>query len=410
MNLREPLIAALSDAAWLEHSLTCQYLFAAFSLKTHPAEGGVDWPQLERIRAWKAELLSMARQEMAHHGMVCNLLMAIGGAPRFLDTGFPHATIYCPPYPTLQLLPFSEEALERFVCYERLQRPTAGAPSRDGGIGALYTAIRQALERADRETARLFIGPLEHQVGNPELRIRQGQFDVDLAKAHDLRSALALVDRMREHDHHERMEAMRRELVELTRASPGFAPARPVAPNPRLRPLEGGSDPVSLIRHPRTRAAAELFSAAHETLVLMLSRLYGRSSETDAEAEVLTRLAFFPLMTAVIRPLGELLTHMPLEEGATTPTAGAPFGTTFGLPLQPSKRGAWVLLHERLVDHARACARLCADLPSVREPWAQAVQARFTMLQENLEHIARSFEQHLHLDRDALQHLLRRGF
>jgi hypothetical protein len=409
MQLREPLIAALSDAAWLEHSLTCQYLFAAFSLKTHPEEGGVDWPGLERIRAWKTELLSMARQEMAHHGMVCNLLIAIGGAPRFLDTGFPHPTTYCPPYPTLQLLPFSEEALERFACYERLHQPTGGKLSPEGGIGTLYAAIRQALERADRANPRLFIGPLEHQVGNPELRIRPGQFDVDLSKAHDLRSALALVDSIREHDHHARVVAMQRELAECKRASPGFSPARPVAPNPRLRALEDSADPVSLIRHPRTRAAAGLFSAAHETMVLMLTRLYGRSSETDAEAETLTRTAFFPLMTAVIRPLGELLTRMPLEEGTDAPTAGAPFGATFGLPLQPFKRGAWVLLHERLLDHASACARLCAELQSAQEPWAQAIQPRLTLLQENLERIARNFEQSLHLDRDSLQHLLKRG-
>lgn len=39
MSQRELLVTALSEAAEIEHAITCQYLFAAFSLKTHPEEG-----------------------------------------------------------------------------------------------------------------------------------------------------------------------------------------------------------------------------------------------------------------------------------------------------------------------------------------------------------------------------------
>ncbi len=47
---RDALIYMLSQAAELEHSIMCQYLFAAFSLKTG-LEEGVDERQLARSPA-----------------------------------------------------------------------------------------------------------------------------------------------------------------------------------------------------------------------------------------------------------------------------------------------------------------------------------------------------------------------
>jgi hypothetical protein len=48
LKTREQLIYLLSLAADLEHSLTCQYLFAAFSLKQSAGEG-VTEAQLDQI-------------------------------------------------------------------------------------------------------------------------------------------------------------------------------------------------------------------------------------------------------------------------------------------------------------------------------------------------------------------------
>ncbi|KYF72635.1 ferritin-like domain-containing protein [Sorangium cellulosum] len=409
MSPRELLITALSEAAEIEHSITCQYLYAAFSLKSHPEEGGVDWPRLERIRAWKSEILSVARQEMAHHGLVCNLLIALGGAPHFGRAHFPHPVRYCPPYTTFELLPFSEEALDRFACYERLHAPPPDgcAPSGMRSMGDFYRAIRGALEHADRSTPNLFIGPLEHQITNRELRIGKGQFDVVLVPVTDLPSALALLDLIREHDHHERFLAIQRELAELRRQDPAFEPARPVARNPRVYLPQGGSGTATALRHPLTRAAAELFNAAYEVMVLMLTRIYGRSSETAAEADGLLRVAFFPLMTAVIRPLGEVLTRMPVEDDAAV-TAGPCFELPFGLPLQPSKRGAWVFLHERLETLAASSARLSAEVGASIEPWAAPMAPRLALLHENLDRLARRFAQQMGLEREPSQQTMKR--
>ncbi|KYF53775.1 hypothetical protein BE04_48315 [Sorangium cellulosum] len=411
MSSRETLNSALSEAAAIEHGITCQYLFAAFSLKTHPSEGGVDWVGLERIRGWKAEILAVARQEMAHHGMLCNLLIVTGGAPQFQRPSFPHPVRLCPPHATFDLLPFSGEALSRFADYERVHAPDPAAAGRPGPpttLGDLYRLIRDALVHIDRSNPKLFIGPAEHQITNRELRIRQGQFDVDLAAATDAASAVALIDRILEHDHHARFVAIQRELDELRRRDPSFEPARPVATNPRVHAPPAALGPATLIRHPLTRAAAELFNAAYAVMVLMLTRLYGRSNETEGEVDGLLRIAFFPLMTAVIRPLGEVLTHMPVGEGAPAPTAGPCFELPPNLQLQPFKRGAWVYLHEALQEIAQMCGALRAGLDESSEPWAAAVRPRVVLLHENLERLAVNFEEHMGLRRDYAQHMLTR--
>src|SRR3954451_15749970 len=79
---RALLAELLNEAAELEHSLLVTYLFAVFSLKLDVSEGGVSYRQLELMRQWRATILRVARQEMEHLGIVCNLLTSIGEAPR----------------------------------------------------------------------------------------------------------------------------------------------------------------------------------------------------------------------------------------------------------------------------------------------------------------------------------------
>ena len=409
---REALISRLAEVAEIEHGITCQYLYAAFSLKTHVEEGGLDWVQAERVRGWKAELLRIARQEMAHHGMVCNLLVTIGGAPRFGHVAFPYPVSACPPYLTFELQPFSRAALERFACYERLHADGADAGGTDASltIGGRYREIRRGLMHVAGSNPKLFIGPGEHQIGNPELRIRPGQFDIELARVSDLRSALALIDRLLAHDHHQRFTDMLSELAALAQADPGFSPARPVAVNPRLQPA-GTADTAgtasTVVGHPITRAAAGIFDGAYELMLLLLTRIYGRTDETAAEVQGLIATAFFPLMTAVIRPLGECLTRMPVAEGADT-AAGPCFGLPFDLPLPSFKRSAWVFVHEQLQALAGACERMCADIDDSQERWTGHVGPRLTLLSENLSGIAAGFERRMGLKQIYARHMLSR--
>jgi hypothetical protein len=114
---RSDLIQALCDAAQLEHGLCCAYLYAAFSLKRRPEEG-VPVDRLADLREWESVLLLIARQEMEHLGIVCNLLTAIGGMPFLQNPTFPIATDR---YGSLHALPlerFSRDTIQRFIEFE----------------------------------------------------------------------------------------------------------------------------------------------------------------------------------------------------------------------------------------------------------------------------------------------------
>jgi len=71
------------------------HLFAAVSMKRRPGEGLTE-RQVELLRDWEGTLLDVARQEMAHLGTVCNLLIAVGAAPEFSRPNFPVANRYYP--------------------------------------------------------------------------------------------------------------------------------------------------------------------------------------------------------------------------------------------------------------------------------------------------------------------------
>src|SRR5687767_9925339 len=74
---REQLIFLLREASELEHTIMCQYLFAAFTMKQAETEG-LTAPQLEAVGRWRRVIMEVARQEMLHMAQVQNLLTAIG--------------------------------------------------------------------------------------------------------------------------------------------------------------------------------------------------------------------------------------------------------------------------------------------------------------------------------------------
>jgi Ferritin-like len=428
IKTREDLIHALSQAAELEHGIICQYLFAAFSLKSHIDEGKVTWAQLECVREWKSAILLMARQEMEHLGLVGNLLMSIGGTPHFRRPNFPHPTLYCPPYPTFELQPFCEATLQRFTCFEQLHRLAGDnrkppVPDQGETVGMLYESIKQGFEGVSETLQRdqsgvLFIGPREAQIVNQHLGLPQGHFDVDLLAVHDLQSAVRAIDHIIEagaattpHDtvsHSERFEQILDELKHMQRRHPDFEPARPVAPNPVTRASHLTMSGMTPVTHPVTLQAVRLFNLAYETMMLMLTRFYAYVEDTPTEREGLMKTAFFPMMTAVIRPLGEMLTHMPVHDDESGETAGPAFEFEADLPLPPFRRSAWTFLYERLQTIATSCGDVCRQIEHARTPWAEKVQPRLSFMRENLERMVSNFEHSMHLRREYVELLLRR--
>src|SRR5690242_9333622 len=93
VDTRQDLLYLLAQASELEHSLACQYLFAAFSLKEKGDEGVTD-EQAAVLEGWRSTLIGIAVQEMLHLGLASNLLTAIGGAPYFQRANFPQRKTY----------------------------------------------------------------------------------------------------------------------------------------------------------------------------------------------------------------------------------------------------------------------------------------------------------------------------
>jgi hypothetical protein len=77
---RKELTYLLCQAAELEHGLMCEYLYAAFSLKSTPGPGLQD-DQLEAVERWRRMIFVIAGEEMLHWAVVQNLLTAVGAAP-----------------------------------------------------------------------------------------------------------------------------------------------------------------------------------------------------------------------------------------------------------------------------------------------------------------------------------------
>jgi hypothetical protein len=115
---RKTLTYLLCEAAELEHGLMCEYLYAAFSLKTKPDET-LPAEHLETVERWRSMVLGVAAQEMLHWALVNNILTAVGSAPYVARPHMPHQAKGYPAGVQLALVPFGERALRHFLFLER---------------------------------------------------------------------------------------------------------------------------------------------------------------------------------------------------------------------------------------------------------------------------------------------------
>jgi hypothetical protein len=394
---RDELLRLLAEAAELEHSLTCQYLFAAFSLKRRTEEGLTE-EQLTHVLDWARTILMVARQEMEHLGLVCNLLTVVGGMPWFGHDRFPYPT---PLYGhTMSLEPFGVETLRKFVCFERPDEilpedafclePTPGR-----NVGALYDRIRSLLVALDGP--QLFLGPVAAEVTGvelgtdfPRLGAMGGGYDVSLRAIADLPSALSAIDLVIEQgegrpsddapSHYRRFL----DMLEDVEGGPAFEAARAVVHNPVLSPHEGGT----VVTNHAARAVMELFDASYRAMLLMLTRLFVHTDESEAEVDTLRGIAFFPLMTMAVRPLAEVLTTMPAHEPDDGTRAGPSFDTGGPVGFLPHRSAAWVVLSEELATLA-AHAREVAARPGM--------PARLSYVAETMALVSRRFNNEINV-------------
>jgi CDGSH-type Zn-finger protein len=430
VKTREELIYLLSRASELEHGLACIYLFAAYSLKNDANEGGLTDAQAEMVRRWKRQLAKVAVEEMLHLAQVSNMLTAIGGAPHFKRTNFPLPPSAFPFGLRLSLEPFSQQLIERFVCYEMpedgvltpeqaaiyepirsriiaLECSEAGVSTQDGGapiatgtfnsttetcepfdidfktVGEFYHKIETGFLTIPE--GDLFIGPREAQASGQLLDLAG-----ELVEVVDRASACSAIEMIVEQGeapsaahpdaHFVVFDVIRRAYVEAVERAEQehstFAPVRPVVSNPMTRFYDDSSGGI-VIANPLTHEVADLFNVSYDTMLLILLRFFAHTDETEEEFQMLSRAAL-RLMTTVLRPLGEALTKMPVGgERFAGMMAGPGFGYNRDVHLLPHKRSTWIFLGERLRNLAIVATRLRSEaaVPSEIREAASALEA-----------------------------------
>lgn len=389
---REALVYTLGKAAALEQLVMCQYLYAAFSMKDRE-DDGLTVDQLEATRRWRRELIHIAEQEMLHLALVQNLLTAVGAAPAFGRPNFPLPPHAYPAGIRMELLPFDEVSLRHFIYLERPDgldmadqdalaafdkaAPLPAADEDEIGprlqdfatIGELYRAIELGLDRLEERMGadRLFLGPPAAQASAAHFWMAELVPVADLASAH---AAIDVIVEQGEgargewrNAHFGRLVTVLDEFLDLRDADPSFEPSRPVLAA-HVREREDGLA-VPLITDAFTGRAVDLLNAVYEVILQLLARQFAHTDETEDQLRTLARVAI-GLMRDVVKPLGGLVTRLPVGSEHPGRTAGPTFELFYGTDLLLPHRGAaWLVLEERmrtLAELATRCREVCSPL------------------------------------------------
>jgi hypothetical protein len=400
---REALVYTLGKAAELEHLVMCQYLYAAFSLKEKEEEG-LTPEQLAAVKRWRKELMHIGAQEMLHLALVQNVLTAVGAAPRLARPNFPLPARSYPAGIQIALVPFGEAALRHFAYLERPEGmamddaegfaalgeavPLPAAIEDEIGphlqdfatIGHLYRSIQEGIAHLAEKLGpeRLFIGPRSAQADEEHFRWEE------LIPVTDVATAQAAIETIVEqgegargdwHDaHFGQLLAILEGYLAEREADPSFEPTRPVEAA-YVRPPDSGIE-VPIIGDPFTARAMDLFNATYEIVLQLLSRYFAHTDETDEQLAVLADVAV-TLMYAAIKPLGSLVSRLPIGPEHPGLMAGAGFELFYAVDyLLPHREAAWVVMEERLRDVAELAVR-CRDqcVPTFMMPLAKVTDA-----------------------------------
>ncbi|MBW4618101.1 MAG: ferritin-like protein [Cyanosarcina radialis HA8281-LM2] len=413
VKTREDLLYLLSQAAELEHSLACQYLFTAFSLKESTDEG-VSQAQLTKINRWRRTINGIAVEEMLHLALASNLLTSIGGAPYFRRANFPQAKTYTSLKLQFKLAPFSETTLNRYICFELpnnfdteeqkdnwiqfcqqirdeellrimalLPQPLVPRKIEYNTIGELYGLIRQGFETIGQ---KLFIGPPEAQA--------TGIFR-QMIQVKDLESAVKAIELIvvqgegspaqRDDSHFAKFTKIREEYLAELQSDPNFQPARPVIENPLLSLQQDNTTPgANIITDSLSRDAIEIFVALYEVMLQILLRFFAHTEENEEQMYVL-KSAFINLMPFGVSPLAKAITQLPAGEGFPGINAGPSFEVYADVQLLPQMSSAWIFFQERLQEIYQACDALIDD--SRTQPYSQ-LRSSLTEVSAALKNIA----------------------
>ena len=306
IDTREELINALREACEIEHGLMVQYLYTALTMR-RSSNDGLSPAEQVLARQWQAAILSVAEDEMYHLAMVCQLLSAIGGVPKFHRPNMPKETGY---YPfKFDLVPFSDTALYRFMVFELprgmdLPPPPDDTPSGRVPfvaepaeapvpdpldwqyVGELYGKISNGLQTIPEDV--LFLRPNASGIGEWG-RLTDDNGDVDNAvpgAVTGLASAQRAIQwiieegegtsNQSEGSHYHTFATMRQAYTDAGR----FAVAKDVPVNPATREHRDAEGPIDLIENDASKKAVETFNAAYGVTLYLLQFQFALAPNT----------------------------------------------------------------------------------------------------------------------------------
>lgn len=430
VHTRQDLLYLLSVAAELEHSLTCQYLYAAWSLKERGDDKTITEDQYREIQTWSDALTRVAIQEMAHLAFATNLLQAIGGAPYLYRANFPQQKTYTSLSLQFQLAPFNEDTIKRFICFElpdylksdehnpyfewvkqckcikehetRLRlfvQDLLPGTFKFESIGQLYEIIAAGFRNLYRDhPSQLFIGDFKSQVSGilgvfPVVDRISAANAIEEIVSQGEGGCLPGSGTIRIEDSH--FGQFVNVFHRFKEGKGGEFPAWKAISNPMYAPhhdVEVQWDKQklrpTLVTNKIARKANQIFISSYELMLLILSRYFAQSGETVAQANAL-QLAFRQLMSDIIEPLGRgifTLPNTPEEDGIRS---GPSFELYYPVALLPQIKSAWTFFITRLQEiEAFASALLLSEGVSNYPKFAsslQKVQVGILSIKKDLE-------------------------
>src|SRR5262249_33370392 len=165
-------------------------------------------------------------------------------------------------------------------------------------------------------------------------------------------------------------------------AKPDFDPVRPVI-FATVRSSEHG-DSTPKIADVVTAGCTDLFNVGYEILLETFERYFAHTEETDEQLGTLANAAT-SLMLRVLRPLGNLVTTLPVGPEHPGATAGPSFELFYETDfLMPHRAAAWALLEERMREAADFCGRIQAQAGERVRGELAPVQGAFTDIADSL--------------------------
>ncbi|MDS0260464.1 ferritin-like protein [Haloarcula sp. S1CR25-12] len=316
IETREGLQEHLQWAVQVELSTIPPYLYAMYSIDDRDSE------PYRLIR-------SVVVEEMLHAALAANLLVAVGGDPRFYDEAvlpsYPMDLPHHEPAIELTLERCSPEFIERVCLPIEHPRTVDSVPEDDDyeTISQFYLAVEEALERLD-DRESLFESPrVDRQLMKPGYYAPIEFDETDSGGLHpirDLESARSAVETVihqgegvrDEHwadpNHHEMTHYYK--FMKIADGTYRLGAVRPVLTNPTTGEFA-----------PELRPVSELFNAAYSYMYVLMDEIY--ATDERARTDALVR-DLYTVMSGVLSPLARHLTATP-----ATATAQRHAGPTF---------------------------------------------------------------------------------